>query len=298
MERRVITIRFVAATLAGAGLCLGGCAMHPIATVAGAGGVAYRSTGSVARNSAHAGWDTLGQTYNGMGGAISAPLRDFNVVRLRTAPVLSRARKRTYDTRGLNSCQAVLTEVSALDVVLGPDLDTPDVGRHHNMYGRGADMAASTALDAVRSAADHFIPMRGTIRKISGADRAEKKKKSAELAGQIRRGFLKSYGMEHNCAWPAAPIGFEPAPGGPVWPTLLQAGPAPIAPVTPAVIPAAVPLPALPAATAPLRLATAGASAHQTGTAATRPPASAAEPSLATETQAGAWRIGHQAPNP
>ena len=258
----------------GVAACLaGGCSL--------AAGAATAQVGQVGRESGRAGWDTLGQTYNGMGGVVASPFRDFNVMRAKIPPPLQAARSKPYNTKGLNSCQAVLDEVSELDLVLGPDVDTPDIEVRRSMYVRGADMAASTAIDAVRSAANHFIPMRGTIRKITGADRAEKKVKQAVLAGQIRRGFLKSYGMQHNCAWPAAPEGFHPAPGGPVW----GAAVAPVALPPPAPMQASV-IPAAVTAIAPVQVAS--------QTAAPSAPAAPPAATLAavTEPQAGAWRIG------
>ena len=252
----------------------GGCSL-----VAGA---ATAQVGEAYREGGRAGWDTLGQTYNGMGGVVTSPFRDFNVMRAKIPPPLQQASSRPYNTKGLDSCQAVLSEVAELDLVLGPDVDTPDIEVRHSMYVRGADMAASTAIDAVRSAANHFIPMRGTIRKITGADRAEKKVKKAVLAGQIRRGFLKSYGMQHNCAWPAAPEGFHPAPGGPVWGEAV----APVALPPPAPMQAAV-IPAAASVTiAPVQVASQAAAPSP------RPVAPTPTLAAVTEPQAGAWRIG------
>ncbi len=232
-----------------------------------AAGLCQAQVGQAYRDGSRAGLDTLGQTYNGMGGVVTSPFRDFGVMRAKLPPPLEKARTRPYDVRGLGSCEAVLNEVADLDLVLGPDLDTPDIEHHRNMYGRGADMAASAAVDAVRSAANHFIPMRDTIRKITGADRADKKLAKAVLSGQVRRAFLKSYGMQHNCAWPAAPIGFRPAPGGPDWSLTQAVAPAPPPP-------------------APMMAAVIAAVAPAT------PLASPPPPPAATEPQAGAWRIG------
>lgn len=253
-----------------------GCALP--ATPVGAQGI---QPGQAYRDSSRAGLDTLGQTYNGMGSVVASPFRDFGVMKAKIPPPLEKARTKPYDVKGLNTCEAVRDEVSDLDLVLGPDIDTPDIEKHRDMYNRGSEMVASAAVDAVRSAANHFIPMRDTIRKISGADRAQKKVDKAMTAGRVRRGFLKSYGMQHNCAWPAAPAGFHPGPGGPDW-SLVQAT-APIAPppapMTPAVIAASVPV-------------TPSAGALQMASLAPAVSRKSAAPVAATESQAGAWRIG------
>ena len=147
--------------------------------------------------------------YHGAGQAIRAPLRDLNLMQDQIAPVLLRAEEHPYDLVGVDSCADVLNRVAELDLSLGPDVDTPKQ-RHRTRINRGADFAASTALDAAGSAAEHFIPMRGTIKQLSGAQRYENHVKHAVLAGETRRSFLKAIGMAHNCSWPAAPLEFRP----------------------------------------------------------------------------------------
>ena len=199
-----------------------------LAAAGGAGAQVGSQISEGVHSTGRAGMDTLGQTYNGIGSVASTPFRDFGMVHTKLPPPLDRARMHPYGVRGLTSCEAVLHEVSELDLVLGPDIDTPDIEKHRNMYNNAADLAGSAAVDAMRSAVNHFIPMRDTIRKLTGAEREQNKLEKAILSGKVRRGFLKSYGMQHNCAWPAAPSGFTPAPGGPVWTAMtVQVAPPP-----------------------------------------------------------------------
>ena len=169
--------------------------VHATYTVAATGAGAVRATG--------------GELYLGAGSALRAPLHDLNMMQDKIAPVLLRAEAHPYDLTGVNSCSDVLDRVAELDLALGPDVDTPKQG-NRTRVARGADFAASTALDAAGSAAEHFIPMRGTIKQLTGAQRYENHVKHASLAGTTRRSFLKAIGMEHNCAWPAAPLDFHP----------------------------------------------------------------------------------------
>ena len=159
-----------------AALGLGGvvasCASHPQPSPQGS---AFQSAGNMAGHTAQAGWDTMGQTYSGVGGAVRSPFRDFGLMNKNIPIVLARARDNPYVMDGITSCDAVLAEVSMIDAVLGPDLDNPSVKGRHNRYASGADMAADAALQAAKDAVDHFIPMRGTIRTLSGANRAEAK---------------------------------------------------------------------------------------------------------------------------
>lgn len=162
-----------------------------------------------ARGSAAVG-DTVSQTTAGVGGAVQAPLRDFNLMQEAIPAALQRAIVNPYDSHGLDSCEALLSAVGELDVVLGPDLDTPKESRRKDFYDKGASMAAQAALDAVKDTAEGVIPMKTWVRKLSGAASADVHAHRAIAAGMARRSFLKGLGEMHNCAWPAAPLSFEP----------------------------------------------------------------------------------------
>ncbi len=164
--------------------------------------VATRSTGAVG--------DTMNQTANGVGGAVRAPLRDFNLMHEVIPASLIKAETNPYDTDGMISCEALLTEVGELDVALGPDVDTPSEAKHKDAYDKSASFAAQAALDAVKDTAEGVIPMKSWVRKLSGADNADRRAKQAILAGTTRRAFLKGIGVMRNCTWPAAPLSFEP----------------------------------------------------------------------------------------
>ncbi|WP_174301950.1 hypothetical protein [Caulobacter sp. S45] len=169
--------------------------VHATYSVAATGASAVRSTG--------------GELYLGAGDAVRRPLHDLNMMQDKIPPVLLRAESHPYDLRGVNSCNDVLDRVAELDLALGPDVDTPKE-RRHTRVASGANFAAEAALDAAGSAAEHFLPMRGTIKQITGAQRYENHVKHAQLAGTTRRSFLKAIGMEHSCVWPAAPLDFVP----------------------------------------------------------------------------------------
>jgi hypothetical protein len=135
-------------------------------------------------------------------------LRDFNMMQDPIPAVLLRTESKPYDLTGINSCEVILDRVAELDLALGPDLDAPK-DRSGTRVSRGADGAASAALDAATDAAEHFLPMRSVIKRVSGATRYENHVKHAVLAGTVRRAFLKAIGMAHNCGWPASPLVFN-----------------------------------------------------------------------------------------
>jgi hypothetical protein len=146
------------------------------------------------------------QTYRGVGTAVTAPLRDLNLTRQEVPVVLLAAMDAPYQTRTVSDCQSIASEVAALDLTLGPDLDTPKVKRDANYYRLGADEAAEAALDSVKDAAEGLLPYRSWIRQLSGAKANEKRVKEAVYAGSVRRAFLKGIGEHRGCASPAAPL--------------------------------------------------------------------------------------------
>jgi hypothetical protein len=81
------------------------------------------------------------------------------------------------------------------------------------------------AVSLVKDTAEGVIPMKSWVRKLSGAEKNDKRVRQAVLAGEIRRAFLKGLGVMHDCRWPAAPLSFEPK-GAPA-PTSASPAPAP-----------------------------------------------------------------------
>ena len=142
--------------------------------------------------------------------AATAPLEDLNLKQLGVPEVLARARSAPYDVAGLDRCEAIAEEIGRLDGALGRDLDeapAPDARTQGQKIG-GAVKDAGVA--GVRTETQGVLPFRGWIRKLTGAEAAQKKRDAAIQAGRIRRGYLKGVGMRMNCAPPAAPSWFVP----------------------------------------------------------------------------------------
>ncbi|MDB5476835.1 MAG: hypothetical protein JWP49_2346 [Phenylobacterium sp.] len=107
-------------------------------------------------------------------------------------PLLREARANPYALPASQDCPGVLAQISALDEVLGPDLDAPATTQARN----GPDVMAG-----VRA----ILPYGGVMRMFTGAGRREKALTQAALAGWERRGFLKGVARNLGCE------GFGPA---------------------------------------------------------------------------------------
>lgn len=144
---------------------------------------------------------------NKLAAAVVAPLTDLNLVRAPIPPVLSAALKAPYALPADRSCAALAGDVRALDAVLGADLDTPPTGANPSLIERGVDAAGDAVVGTVRDTTEKVVPLRGWVRKLSGAERYSKEVAAAIAAGTIRRAYLKGLGHAGSCGAPAAPRG-------------------------------------------------------------------------------------------
>jgi hypothetical protein len=134
-------------------------------------------------------------------GAAMTPLRDLNVVRSKIPNVLLEALADPYarPPRGWR-CPQLVELVRPLDDALGEDMDRLPPG-DEDLTERSREMALGTAVDLATGA----IPFHGWIRKLSGAERHDKLVRSAIVAGDVRRAYLKGLGESKGCNPPATP---------------------------------------------------------------------------------------------
>lgn len=137
----------------------------------------------------------------------STPLSDLNLVRTKIPPVLLEARKHPYALPKDPGCGGLASDIQALDIVLGADLDVPPAPDDPGMVERGAVLIGDAAMGAVRGAAEGIIPFRHWVRKLTGAERHSKEVAAAIAAGIVRRAYLKGLGQAAGCQPPAAPRG-------------------------------------------------------------------------------------------
>ena len=126
---------------------------------------------------------------------LATPAGDLNLRKGKIPALLDAAVADPYNLAGLKTCAQLSVAVSALDAILGPDRDIP------------ADRAEKLSVGRVaQSAVGSFIPFRGIIREVSGANSHQRKVDDAVEAGTARRAFLKGYGQARGCAYPAREV--------------------------------------------------------------------------------------------
>lgn len=133
-------------------------------------------------------------------GAMSAPLRDVNVLRTKIPTVLLEAQADPYQRPAPNTCAGIIAAILPLNGALGADLDAPAVDEDDVM-----ERGQRTALGAVASLSSSVIPLRGWIRQLSGAERHDGLVQAAITAGAVRRAYLKGLGESKGCKPPATP---------------------------------------------------------------------------------------------
>lgn len=149
---------------------------------------------------------------DGITGAMTAPLRDVNVIRTKIPRILLEAMDDPYNRPARADCTSLTALIKPLDAALGEDLDSMPATEDEDLMDRGRKAAGEAALGAVASAAQDMIPMRGWVRKLSGAERHDRLVQSAIASGAVRRAYLKGLGESRGCNPPATPQHKPPAP--------------------------------------------------------------------------------------
>jgi len=126
------------------------------------------------------------------GDVAMTPLSDLNLKKGEIPPLLLRAEEDAYALEGLRSCGQIAAAVGELDAVLGDDIDVA--------AAKGRVFRPGNLAQEVIGA---FIPFRGVIREVSGANAQDRKVQAAVYAGTARRAFLKGVGQQKGCRYPA-----------------------------------------------------------------------------------------------
>ena len=131
----------------------------------------------------------------GIGGAVTAPLRDLDLLRTRIPPVLLDALANPYLPPDPYSCAEIHAQIAPLDDALGADYDQADSKTDPSLLAKGNH----ALLGAMAGTAQDIIPLRSWVRRLSGAQQHDKLVAAAIEAGGVRRGYLKGVGEAKNC---------------------------------------------------------------------------------------------------
>lgn len=121
--------------------------------------------------------------------AVTQPLSDLNLRNKEIPLILQLAQDEPYNLSELKGCDAIRTEVTRLDQVLGPDANEP--AERVGLVNRGLRTGGNVL--------GGMIPFRGLVRQVSGAKAEEKRWETAIYAGVARRSFLKGYMAGKSC---------------------------------------------------------------------------------------------------
>lgn len=126
----------------------------------------------------------------------SKPLADMNLKKDEIPALLVQARAAPYDLTGLTRCSSIGAAVTALDAVLGDDIDIVDPKTASEKRGNSIGNIGKSLIGSL-------IPFGGVIREVSGANAAQREWNEAIYAGSVRRAFLKGFGQHKGCGLPA-----------------------------------------------------------------------------------------------
>jgi len=129
---------------------------------------------------------------------VTKPLSDMNLKKEEVPPILIAARNNPYSLSGMKSCASVQAEVGRLNAVLGDDIDVATEQTRGEKRG-------NTVGNIAKSIVGSLIPFGGVIREVSGANANERQWQQAIYAGASRRAYLKGYGQQRGCRYPARP---------------------------------------------------------------------------------------------
>ena len=124
------------------------------------------------------------------------PLEDVGISKDEIPEILVAAAQDPYALDGIDTCNAIVGEIAALDNVLGDDYDLA-----------GKEKTGINGKKVAKGLVGSIIPFRGLVREVSGAAGDARKASAALRAGIARRSYLKGLGQGMDCKYPARPKG-------------------------------------------------------------------------------------------
>ena len=129
---------------------------------------------------------------NHVGDALVQPAKDINLKKDEIPARLLEIQKAPYDLTGIDGCRALTSEIISLRSILGPDVKEEAELSRAEKRERSVSRVAGGMLGS-------FIPFRGVVREVTGANAAEQRYQAALSAGFARRSFLKGVAFSRGC---------------------------------------------------------------------------------------------------
>jgi hypothetical protein len=132
---------------------------------------------------------------------VDEPWSDLNISKIEIPLLLIQASASPYGPPHETGCAGLTREIDGLTKVLGADLQPTAIDKKGTLLSKKRAGEASWSIAS--GFVDGFIPFRGVIRVVSGADEHQTAVAHAVLAGFVRRAFLE--GLERQQYCPSAP---------------------------------------------------------------------------------------------
>ena len=138
--------------------------------------------------------DSVGDK-DSLGEVILTPLSDINLRKQRIPEKLA-SLETPYDTVTDQSCQGLITEIVALDNILGPDMDS---AKYEDRDAKGKRKMREMALDVAEAGVGSFVPFRSVVRAATGAKLHENEIEREYRKGVARRSYLRGLASSQEC---------------------------------------------------------------------------------------------------
>jgi hypothetical protein len=135
--------------------------------------------------------------------AARQPLRDVGLMKRSIPPALARIADPYAPPTG-PGCGWLAYEINQIDLAIGPEPGAPTTVDDRTSMQKGREMAGGAVADAARGALTGLMPARGILRKLSGADKADRAYREAADRARVRRGYLRGLAAAEKCTIPAA----------------------------------------------------------------------------------------------
>lgn len=128
---------------------------------------------------------------------VDDPWSDLNISKTEIPFLLIQASAAPYGPPYETGCAGLRHEIDGLSRVLGPDLQPTAIDEKGSIVSK--KRAGDASWGIANGFVTGFIPFRGVIRVVSGADEHQASVAHAVLAGFVRRAFLEGLEKQQSC---------------------------------------------------------------------------------------------------